>query len=259
MNQEFSMMDVAPTVATVLGLPAPGQAKGKPIGRIVADLAGSARIAVLAPDALGLFAWNLWKDKMPYLRSHHESRSVILRSVMPSITPVNFATMICGTDQAGHGVETFRSEIACETIYDVVRARGGKSAGVGLSGYTGCELLGRYADICGDAGNGTDDDIADLAVKIAHDQHPEFMIVQLGQVDDVFHEFGPSSPAVIPMLQQTDHRLEKLITVLRPLGYGVIILSDHGQHDVLDAPPGEHKGTHGTDSDIDCLVPCAWI
>lgn len=259
MNETFSMMDIAPTVSAIMGMPAPGQSRGVPIPSIASYLAGSDRVAILAPDALGLFAWNLWKDEMPFLRSLHGSRSLVVRSVMPSITPVNFATMICGTDQEGHKIETFRSDFACETLYDVVRTRGGKSAGVGLNGYTGCELLGRFADICGDAGHGTDDDIGDLAIGIARDQRPEFMIVQLGQVDDVFHEFGPSSPSVIPMLKETDLRLARLVEKLKPFGYGVIILSDHGQHDVPDAPPGEHKGTHGTDSDIDCLVPCTWI
>ena len=64
----YSMMDVAPTVSAILHLPVPAQAKGQPIPEIVADLIGAGKIAVLAPDAFGLFAWNLWKSEMPYLR-----------------------------------------------------------------------------------------------------------------------------------------------------------------------------------------------
>ena len=86
-SRGHSMMDVAPTVSAVLRLPAPAQAKGTPISEVVADLAGVSRVAVLALDAFGVFAWNLWKGEMPYLSSLHARRSITLRSVMPSITP----------------------------------------------------------------------------------------------------------------------------------------------------------------------------
>lgn len=257
--KEYSMMSVAPTVSAILHLSPPAGAKAGAIPEIVNDLAGSERVVILAPDALGLFAWNLWKHEMPYLSSLHGSRSIVLRSVLPSITPVNFSTMVTGTDQEGHRVGSFKDSFACETLFELLRKTGKKSAGVGLDGYTGCELLGRFADICGDAGKGTDDDIAVTALEIAERDTPEFVIVQLGVVDDVFHEFGPSSPSVVPMLQRTDARLKVMVDRLKRRGYGVIILSDHGQHDVPDAKPGEHRGTHGTDSDIDCQVPCTWI
>ena len=91
------MMDVAPTVSVALGLPVPADAKGSPIAEIVADLEGMERVAVLAPDAFGWFAWTLWRDEMPFLQLLHTERSVILRSVLPSITPVNFTAMITGT------------------------------------------------------------------------------------------------------------------------------------------------------------------
>ncbi len=258
-NKEYSMIHIAPTVSAILWIPAPAQAKGAPIPEICAGLAGSNRIAILAPDALGMFAWNLWKNEMPCLTALHARNSLVLHSVMPSITPVNFATMISGTDQSGHGIRTFNDNFLCETLFDVVRKSGGKSAGVGLHGYTGSQLLGRFADICGDAGNASDDDIADTVVSIADKDQPKFLIAQLGKVDDVFHKYGPSSPEVVPMLKETDARLKRLVEHLKPLGYGIIILADHGQHDAINPAPGEHKGLHGTDAPEDCLVPCTWI
>ncbi len=256
---EYPITDIAPTVSAILGLPPPNRAGGKPIRAMVEDLAGSAKVAILAPDALGLFAWNLWKSSLPFLADLHARHSVALRSVMPSITPVNFAAMVSGTDLPGHGVQTLNHAFACETLFDVVRRAGGRSAGVGLSGYTGHLLLGRFADIAGDAGDGTDDDVADRVIAIADAHAPRFLIAQIGRVDDVFHQHGPSSAAVVPMLRETDARLRRLVGHLKPLGYGVIILSDHGQHDLPDAGPGEHRGGHGTDRDEDCLVPCTWI
>lgn len=253
------MTSVAPTVSAILGLPAPAKAIGQPIDVIVSGLNGCNRVAILATDALGMFAWNLWKHEMPYLSSLHARNSVVLRSVLPSITPVNFATMVTGANRDGHGIYSFRHDFECQTLFDVVRSSGGTSAGIGIHDYTGSALLGRFADICGNAGDGSDDDIADKIIEISRNGAPEFMIAQLGRVDDVFHEHGPSSPEVVPMLRDTDSRLQRLVEHLKPLDYGVIILSDHGQHDVLDALPGQHKGNHGSDSDEDCLVPCTWV
>jgi len=253
--REYSMMDVAPTVSAILRLSPPAQAKGQAIQEIVSDFAGVRRLAVLAPDAFGEFAWRLWKDEMPYLKSLHSKRSILLRSVMPSITPVNFAAMVTGTDLAGHGINTFNDNFRCETIFDCLRRAGAKGAGIGIEGYTGERLLARHADIPGNVGKGTDEDVADKVMDIANEQKPEFIIAQLGRVDDVFHKYGPSSPQVVPMLRETDARLRRLVAGLNPLGYAVIILADHGQHDV----PGDGKnGSHGTDSPEDCLVPCTW-
>ena len=255
--KNYSMMDVAPTVSAILHLPAPAQAKGHPIPEIVAGLTGVDKIAVLAPDAFGWFAWTLWQDELPYLRSLHARGSVILRSVLPSITPVNFATMVAGTDLEGHGVRTYDHDFACETLFDVVRAAGGQSAASGLEGYTGSKLLARFADIDGTTAPGGDDLTVDKVIEIAEAHAPTFIIAQLGRVDDVFHKYGPSSPEVVPMLRATDARLKRAVEHLAPLGYGVIILADHGQHDI-DDPTTPKKGTHGSDSDADCQVPCTW-
>lgn len=257
---EYSMTDIAPTVSAILGLPAPAQAKGKPIPQVVAALAGSPKVALLALDAFGLFAFNLWRAEMPYLVSLHAHRSIVLRSVMPSITPVNFACMVTGVDLDGHGVHSREDPFACETLFDVLRRAGGQSAGIGLNDYTGCRLLGRHADIAGCVDdNGSDDDIADEILRIARTDGPQFLIAQLGRVDDVFHLYGPSSPSVVPMLRGTDARMKRLIDALKPLQYGVIQLADHGQHDLSTPTDKGHFGTHGTDDDKDCQVPCTWI
>jgi hypothetical protein len=254
--KEYSMLDIAPTVSAILNIPAPAQSQGAPIPEIAKDLAHAKRIALVAPDALGLFAWNLWKAEMPYLRSLHEQRSLILRSELPSITPVNFGAMVTGVGLEIHGAQTFEHDFTCETLFDTIRQSGGRSAGVGLDGYTGSSLLGRYADIWGNAGRGDDSDVENKTIEIAQNECPVFIIAQLGVVDDVFHEHGPSSPAVVPMLQDLDARLQRMVDQLKALDYGIIILSDHGQHDV-DEP--RLKGTHGTGSDVDCLVPCTWL
>lgn len=258
-RKEHSMTDIAPTASAILGLPAPAQATGAAIREMVDDLSDRGKMAILAPDGMGDFAWRQWREHMPYLASLHGDRSILLRSIMPSITPVNFACMVTGADLSVHGVNAKTETFKCETLFDVIRREGGKSAGIGLEGYTGSDLLGRHADIWGNAGDGSDDDVMQKVIEIVDRDAPRFLIAQLGRVDDAFHKHGPSSSLVVPMLRETDARLRKLVDHLKPLGHAVIILSDHGQHDLPDATQGQKKGGHGTDCPEDCLVPCTWV
>jgi len=253
------MKRVAPTVSAALGLPPPASAAAGPVPEIAEALSGSERLAILAPDALGEFAWGKWHHVMPFMESLHQERSLTLKSILPSVTPVNFACMVTGAELSVHGVRVKTEDFQCETLFDVVREHGGQSAGVGLDGYTGDKLLGRCADIWGKAGEGDDQRVADKIQEIVEYHEPQFLIAQLGRVDTLFHKLGPSSPEVVPMLRETDARLGRLIPFLTSNRYAVILLADHGQHDRKDAGPGEKKGKHGTDSPEDCLVPCTWI
>ncbi len=257
--REHSMTYVAPTTAKILVLVLPAQSETKTIPEIIRDLSGYKKIAIIVTDALGLFGWRQWEDEMPFLRSLHIRKSIVIRSIMPSITAVNFAAMVTGAEFSVHGVHEMDNTFACETVFDVLRKAGRISAGVGLEKYTGSNLMGRHADIWGNAGKGSDTDVEKKTIEIVDRSSPDFLITHLGKMDDIIHQYGPSSPSVVSMLKDTDSLLERLVKHLKRQNYGVIILSDHGQHDVPDAVDGDRKGAHGTDSVEDCLVPCTWI
>lgn len=258
-SPEYSMTDIAPTACHISGLFPPEQATGQPIPEICRSFSNNLKVAIIATDALGEATFRRWEAEMPYLSHLHATHHLVLEAVMPSITPVNFATMVTGNDQSVHQIFTLHDTFTCETVFDVVCEAGGISAGIGLSGYTGTLLLGRHADINGDAGEGTDDAVADQVIQIARENSPRFLIAQLGRVDDVLHQFGPSSPKIIPMLHETDRRLERIVSALKKLDYAIIILSDHGQHDVSPAENHGKCGSHGLDLPEDRLVPCTWI
>lgn len=169
------------------------------------------------------------------------------------MSPVNFAAMITGAEKAVHGIGAFSDDFRCETLFEVVRAHGGQSAGVGRLGYTGCELLGRNADLWGKAESKTDDEVEDIALRFAQEHRPQFLIVQLGATDDIFHKHGPSSAEVVPTLHELDERLRRMVAELKALDYALLLTADHGQHDV------ERGGSHGTADDEDALVPLTWL
>ena len=256
-DQVFSMTHVAPTITRILGVRDLAHATGQPIPPIVEEMRGLERLAVLAPDALGVRSLEHFAGAMPFLWSLYQRRHVNLRSVLPSITPVNFATMVTGCALDGHGVRAKEMKVECETVFDVLVEAGKSGAGCGRPGYTGSDLLGRIAQIDGTAALPDDAAVEEAVMRIARDLTPEFIIAQIGGTDDHFHRFGPYSERVVPKLCETDGRLQRMVEQLQSLGYGVIILSDHGQHET-GAPP-DRGGSHGTDSEEDCLVPCTWI
>jgi len=251
----YSMTAVAPTVTSALGLRCPADATAGPIDAVVTDLAGSARLAIVVPDALGQASLERFAGEMPFLSGMHVARHLVLRAVLPSITPVNFATMVTGGELEVHGVSSKDRPVQCETIFDVLAEVGMRGAGCGRPGYTGAELLGRIAQIDGTAALPDDAAIEEAVLRIARDDRPEFLIGQIGGTDDHFHRFGPYSERMIPKLRETDCRLERMVGELTERGYATMILSDHGQHESGDAAK---MGTHGTDGDEDRLVPLTW-
>ncbi|MBN2307930.1 MAG: alkaline phosphatase family protein [Candidatus Hydrogenedentes bacterium] len=255
---EYPMQAVAPTVAAILGLPKPASAEARPIRPVVRDLAGVDRVAVLGVDALGLAIRRHWAQQMPFLEGLADHRQATLRAVMPSVTPVNFGCMVTGAGVRRHGAHAFDRDFRCQTLFDLLRAAGKTSAGFGRRGWTGHELLGRFADLS-NAGPGENDDDVDAGLAaIVEEARPDFLIVQYGATDEVFHAHGPYSDEAGEAVAAADAWLARRVPALRGQGYGVLVLADHGQHAVVD-DDGVTNGNHGTDSDEDCLTPLIWV
>jgi predicted AlkP superfamily pyrophosphatase or phosphodiesterase len=136
---------------------------------------------------------------------------------------------------------------------------GGTSAGVGNAGYTGGQFLARYADLSGRVEPPDDDAVTEMTLGLAREHTPTFIITQLGEPDTTFHRIGPTSLEAESVVRDTDRRLRQMVIALVGLGYGVILLADHSQHDVPADDPSEYRGWH---DDLivpeDALVPCTW-
>jgi len=254
----YPMQALAPTAAAILGVPAPKQAEAPPIDSVVKDLRGPGKVAILGIDAFGAAIWHKMRDQTPYLNSLVlKSNQAQLRAVLPSVTCVNFGCMITGGSQKTTGIKTFDSKLACEDLCSVLRAHGMKSGGFGRKNWTGDRLLGRYADVSV-PGKNDDLDVMTGLMTVVEEKKPEFIIVQYGETDDVFHAHGPFSEEARKACAEADAWLGKLVPWLRTRSYAVIITADHGQHEIAKKD-GRTGGTHGSASDLDCLVPLVWL
>ncbi len=255
--QEYPIQAVAPTVAEVLGLDRPETMEADPIACVVDDLSGVKRVAVLGIDAWGVKQFEHWRQQMPFVSGLIEKRFATLRSILPSVTPVNFGCMVTGAEVAIHGARTRDDTFACPSLFSLLREAGRKGAGLGRAGYTGDSLLGRHADLSAQGRADTDEDVEDFFVDMVANELPDFAIVQLGGTDDVFHACGPYSEEAGDALAEADAWARRCTDMLLTEGYGVLILADHGQSPV-DGAEGELRGSHGTGSDADSLVPFTW-
>ena len=254
----YSMKAIAPTLATILGVEEGIKAEEKALDQLVAYFADTEKMAVLAIDALGWHTYQKHLDQIPVLTKIRqvEKNFALLRSILPSITPVNFACMITGREVAGHGIRAKENDLQSEDLFTALRQAGKTSAGLGRVGYTGSDLLGRYADFRAD---GAEDDLEleRILLDLATSHQPDFMIMQHGLVDDMSHAKGPYSDEAGQAVAAAGSFLDRSIRQLKQLGYGIIVLADHGQHE-YKREDGSTGGSHGTEFEEDCLVSLAW-
>ncbi len=257
-GKEYPMQAIAPTVAALLQIPQPAAAQAAPITEIVAENPPAQRVAVFVTDALGCAVHTHWHDMMPHFSTLLTKRSVRLRSILPSKTPVNFACMVTGADMGTHGIRQRSDTFACETLFDSLRKAGKTSAGIGRNGYTGHELLGRAADYSTEGRPETDAEAEPIMRQLIVEHLPDFVIVQFALTDDIFHTYGPYAPEAGAAAAEADRWLARWTPILELNQYTTLILADHGQH-TLNPPVDGIRGGHGDECDEDCLVPCTWI
>jgi len=160
------MMSVAPTVCAILGLRPPRSSETEPLLEVVESMGPSGRLAVVVIDALGVSTWTNAKAETPFLNALANRRLLRLRSVMPTVTPVNFATMLTGASPGIHTIRDRTEPLGLETIFDVLRENGGISATAARAKSSLGILISPHADEPGIAESNTDDEVKDIALEM---------------------------------------------------------------------------------------------
>lgn len=175
------------------------------------------------------------------------------RAVMPSITPVCFASMYAGTDPQTHGVDRFFQPILSErlvqpsiwgdTIVDALVRAGRRVAVVTCSdGCIASMLYGRGAQLYIIPG---DDDQAmyEKALEVVRSGNYDVVFLYQLSYDAAMHRCGPESPESLEVLDTLAKRFEVLARTARQSWSGHSLLTvfntDHGAH---LAPDGGHHG-----------------
>lgn len=245
---EASIIDVAPGVAAALGLPAPAEATGRPLAMPTAE-----RAAIVVLDGLGYRQYEeaLQAGRIPNLAAL--GTPLVALTVYPPVTVVATASLLTGAPPAVHGVDRrgIRSTEA-ETLFDVVAQAGRRVVAVEGESLA-FNLRNAELKLSGDrSGDGhTDDEVLANALAIVAEGLPDLLFVHWHGIDDAGHSYGPASDEFVARIEAVDAAVGELIAAL-PDDTLVVILADHGMHDVVEEG---RAGNHGHLIEEDMFVP----
>lgn len=249
------MRIVAPTVCKVLGIRSPFSADSSPRLEVTEKMSQTDKLAVIVIDALGISTWKRVVKKTPTLNQLKKVHFLVIHSVMKSITPVNFATMVTGASPSVHGVTDREMPLIKETIFDVMREENMISATAARALSSLGILISPHADLPGIAESNMDSEVTKIAVSKLS-EGVNLLWVQLLDIDDAGHASGPYSNESLLAATRVDENIRTILETAIKHDYSVIVLADHGQH---YASNGSNKGTHGTDMSEDIEVPFLWV
>lgn len=250
--KEYSMVSIAPTVSRLLNIRPPAQSADTVVDEIINDMGHHDKLAVVVLDAFGVATWKRFEELTPNFNLIASQHLLHIRSVLPSKTPVNFATMATGAPSDVHNIRDRAEPLTVETLFHVLSEASMKSAAAGRASSTVGILLSTFADHKGIAASNLDEEVLQLAVEIIEEKSPEFILMQFLDIDDTGHKFGLAGDEIRTAASDIDRHLGELLPYLAEGGYGLMVLADHGAHQKAG------KATHDGSLEDDLVVPLTW-
>lgn len=244
----ISMTQLAATVSDIIVIEPPKQAAEKIdwLSELLKSYARGKvdRTVLYNPDAVAMWLFqNYTADFAPVLK--HTQVSVPLITVMPSVTPVCFASMYTGTLAEVHGIEKYEKPVVTiDSLFDALIRAGKRVAIVAVKGSSMAKIFaGKELDYFIMT---YDEEVAQKAVELVEQDEYDFISVYTQEYDDAMHLTGTESePSLEAMNNQInifkkladaiDKNYEKHNTLL-------CFCPDHGVHTNENG-----GGTHGAD------------
>lgn len=249
---------VTPTVCALMGITPPLGSEAAPLAEPLASarrvLGGRAvaRCLIYCPDALGRVAVQRYTSAFDRVRER-APLSVDLQSVLPTVTPVCFATMFTGASPATHGIRKYEKPVLTSpTLFDALTASGRQVAIVAVAGSSVDTIFrGRPIQYHSET---YDAEVSQRALSLLRADGPEVIVVYHQEYDDVMHRTEPNASAAVEALDRHVASFEMLADAVDAawsrFARAVLFAPDHGVH--LDPTTGH--GTHGSDQPEDLEV-----
>lgn len=249
---------LTPTVCRLCGVRTPAQCSADPIQEVLDAAAAKLgpdrkieRMLIFAPDACGIQLWDRFPEKLPELEAVTDVR-VPIRVVMPSVTPVCFASMYSGALPEVHGIKQYAKPVlTCETLFNVFPEAGWKTSIAAVNQCSIDTIFRRrpitYISTTSDA------DAVNFTEVMLRNFKYDFQLCYATDYDSIMHHtalFAPEAVTAFNTNVSVFLRLSALIDeVWADFNRLLIFSPDHGAH---NAPNGH--GTHGADIPEDLLV-----
>ncbi|MDF2190633.1 alkaline phosphatase [Paraflavitalea sp. CAU 1676] len=220
-------------------------------------------VILIGSDGFGAYAFQ--KAQLPNFRKMMEAGSWTLqaRTVLPSSSAPNWASMVMGVGPELHGYTTWGSKqpdlparVLDEygmfpTVYSLLRkAKPSSEIGV-IYEWDGIDYLFPKAAVNKDLNADGDIAVTKAAVAYIKEKKPDFLFIHLHDADSVGHHVGHSTPEYYAAAERTDAYVGQILQAIKEAGMEertvVLFTADHG---------GINKG-HGSISMQEMQIP--WI
>ncbi len=254
-NGRPSIASAAPTLAALLGIPAPTccQAEAAPaILEAARDRLGgrkATKCLVVAPDAVADHLREPCPDA--FATFAEGALEVAVRAVMPPKTPVCYASIFTGAAPEVHGIRKYEKPVLkCDTLFDVLAREGRRVAIVAVEGASMDRIFReRPIDYFSEK---YDPHVTGRAIQLLNAGAHDVIIAYLQGYDDTMHKLGPlcaAGLAAVALRVEYFRAMRQAFDVAWAAYDRVLaVLPDHGAH---ATPTG---GDHGEDIPQDMLV-----
>lgn len=202
-------------------------------------------VVLIGCDGFGAYAFE--KANIPNIKKLAQEGSMTLemRTVLPSSSAVNWASILMGAGPTFHGYTEWGSqtpEIPSVTIskygkfpsiYTILKEQKPDSKTAIVYSWEGIEYLVEKDIINIVAPTKSNDDLAaDTAANIIIREKPIFTFIHFDEPDHVGHTIGHNTSEYYATLEVVDQRIGKIINAVKTAGIAnetvIILLSDHG-------------------------------
>lgn len=252
-HPEYSITQTAATLAALLGVPAP--ADSAPFMPDVLDQAQKAfarptcdRVFVYDPDAIARWIYDAQPQQLAPAAQAFDLL-LPMRSVVPPVTPVCFASIYSGLSPDGHGIHRYEKPVlSVNTLFDTVPAAGRKAAIVSTAGDSISRLfLNRPVDYFI---HPTVKECNDTALRLIREDAYDLIVLYNGNYDHWMHRTGPQGRRALRELADNAAVYAALKDQISQSwakwDSTLVFAPDHGCHKVWGL-----FGTHGIDADCD--------
>jgi hypothetical protein len=245
---QAAVVDIAPTAAAALGLPAPAQATGE-----ILTESSASHVLLVFLDGFGYIRYTEARQAglIPVIGALSEP--LLGLTVYPPCTSVASAALLTGAPPRDNGVwrrGIRKTEV--ETLFDVATEAGRRVVAVEGDALS-FNLRNADVQLSGDRdGNGgTDDNVLDNALAVLDAGVPDLFWVHFHGIDDAGHTYGPGAPKEQAKIREVDAAVGQLIEAV-PSDTLIMLFADHGMHTVSEEG---RLGNHGHLIARDMFIP----
>ena len=242
----INITKTAGTITALLGVDAPG-GFNEPITQVLTKakkaFAGEKadKVIMYNPDAVALWLYQKYTHLFTDVLMN-SSMMLPVESVMPSVTPVCFASMYTGVMPEIHGIQSYTKPVLkIDTVFDALIKQGKKPVIVSTEGDSISKIfLEREMDYYI---YDTVEECNEKAAELITEGDFDLLVLYNGNYDSTMHKHGPESEAALSVLRensQTFNLLAGLIGEYRKNENCCLFYApDHGCHEI-DGECGSH-------------------